>query len=450
MKSPLLQFLVQRFAAPPYQGAAGLVVAVSGGVDSMVLLDVVLRLRHIHGAPVRAFHCDHRTGRFARVARDLVRASCAEREVPLVEAVFEAGDGANFEFRAAAFRRARLAGALQPGEFALLAHHAGDQMETMLLALCRGARVASPLAMAPHRNRRLRPLLDVTRATILAHAAVAAVPHVQDSSNYDPRFQRNYLRQEVVPRLAGAHEAPWIRWSRWAASFTQLQDQLNAAARDWLDRFWIEAGIPCPLLRRGWWQETPDYLQEFVLAQWWARLPCPPPINAHHEQLIAWFQAAETGSFQHEGGVVYCDRDGLTWWPALPTAPRFCHWDEWFDWGPWRWRFSRPSGEGIGTRDKQNAHARRTMAILRGQAVKRFPKTPSPQSVATWHECEGLFVSLPDGLGPRIREWYRTERFPRRLRGLLPNLACKQTGAEVHFVDFLAQHPQSVHIETRK
>lgn len=449
MKTQLQQHLVQRFAKPPYRGAAGFLVAVSGGVDSMVLLDVVLRLRHIHGATPRVFHCDHRTGRFSDQSRRLVQETCARLGLPLREVVFTEPVGANFEYRAAAFRRTQIEAALLPDEVALLAHHAADQMETMLLALSRGARVASPVAMAAERDRRLRPLLDVDRGMILDHAATAGVAHVLDPSNYDRGFQRNYLRHEVVPRLAEGHDKPWLRWQRWAASFSQLQHQLHAAAGEVLAAYWQSDGLPRPLLQREWYAATPPYLHEFVLAQSWSRFGCPPPINRHHEQLITWLAQGRIGSFEHEGGVAYCDQDGLTWWPKPPSETRFVPWDTSFEWGPWCWRLRRPEAHLHERNDKLISHALRTMALLSGRPVSRLPGNEPPLSFVNWHESDGLFVSLPNGVGRRIKEWYRTEQVPHRLRRLLPQLSVNKTGTAIHVVDVIANHPDSVLIEPR-
>lgn len=455
LKTRLLQHLSARFAQAPYRGSRGFVVSVSGGVDSMVLLDVVLRLQHVHGAAVRVFHCDHGTGRFAVCSHRLVHEYCDRHGLPLLTVAFDAASGANFEFRAGAFRREQLARTLGEGESALLAHHAGDQMETMLMALSRGAVAASPLGMAAAKNRRLRPMLDVDRAWILEHAAAAAVPHVLDAANYDGRFRRNHVRHQVIPLLAEGHEKPWLRWQRWHASFAELQDQLDAAAEPLLDAHWGSGPGDVPLLQRAWWSACPPYLREFVLRRFWLRLDLAPPIHAHHRRLLQWLAAGEVGSFEHEGGTLHCDLDGMCWWPA-PTATDgqvMFRWDEPFVLGPWVWRLSRPQCAAAATDGKPNLAGLRTMALLRGRAVADLPPVPLASRrlwAARVRDAEALFRLPPGPRTPQLREWLRRERVPHRVRRLLPCFKVEPEGETLAFVTYLAMFPESVHLQSRR
>ncbi len=450
MKTRLLQHLSARFAQAPYRGCRGFLVSVSGGVDSMVLLDAVLRLAHVHRAAVRVFHCDHGTGRFAACSRQLVADFCAAHELSLLVAAFDAADGPDFEYRAAVFRREQLARALGEGEVVLLAHHAGDQMETMLMALTRGAVAASPLGMAAAKNRRLRPLLDVDRGIILEHAAAAEVPHVLDGSNYDGRFRRNHLRHQVIPLLAEGHEKPWLRWQRWHASFAELQDQLDAAAEPLLAAYQSVGPGGLPLLQREWWSACPPYLREFVLRRFWRDLGLAPPIHAHHRQLVQWLDAGELGTFQHEDGTVHCDLDGLTWWPAPATVDGCVAWGEPFRLGPWVCRLARPRRQADDQGPKPKQAGLRTMALLRGRAVADLPPVP-PSWRDLWavrlQQTETLFLSAPTARTPQLRDWLRREKIPHRVRRLLPCLRLTPEGEALPLEAYLAMFPESVQLE---
>lgn len=193
----------------------GMVVALSGGRDSSVLLHVLCRADNLP-APVRAVHVNH--GLHA-AADDWQRhceafAATLNIECRAVAVTVGAGDGPEAAARAA--RYAALAGELAPGEWLLTAHHAGDQAETLLLNLMRGSgadglRGAAALRpFAP--GVLLRPLLDADPADIDAYARDHRLEWLDDPSNDDDSLDRNFLRHRVVPLLQ----------QRWPAAARQI------------------------------------------------------------------------------------------------------------------------------------------------------------------------------------------------------------------------------------
>jgi tRNA(Ile)-lysidine synthase len=184
--------------------------------------------------------------------------------------------GASTEAAARTRRYAALRSALADDEWLLLAHHRDDQLETVLLQLLRGAGPAG-LAGSPERTgQALRPLLSLPRAALRECLARRGLGWSEDPSNADPRFDRNYLRHEIVPRLLarwpGATGAV-ARSARLAAEAQQLlaaqADAQLALARDGaglratvlralgeparrnLLRRWLQqAGLPLPDERR--------------------------------------------------------------------------------------------------------------------------------------------------------------------------------------------------------
>jgi tRNA(Ile)-lysidine synthase len=200
-------WLAQRLAAlgVPLHGAQ-LCVAFSGGADSTALLATLATLAALQPRwrlRLRALHVDHalhaHSARWARAARAQAQrlgVACTVLRRPVRP---RAGESVEAEARAT--RYAALRGALAEGEWLLLAHHGDDQLETVLLQLLRGAGPAG-LAASPERSgRELRPLLPLRRAALRAALAAAGLEWSEDPSNADARFDRNYLRQEVVPRL---------------------------------------------------------------------------------------------------------------------------------------------------------------------------------------------------------------------------------------------------------
>jgi tRNA(Ile)-lysidine synthase len=201
----------------------GWVVAFSGGVDSLALLAALQRLRASRPArgrvSLRAIHLDHglnpRSAQWARACR----VACRALGVPLTvhRLQLAPGRGVSVESAARDARYARLRGSLRRGEVLLTAHHLDDQLETILLQLLRGAGV-NGLAAMPElavfgQGLHLRPLLSLERRQLAAWARTQDLAWIDDDSNADRRFDRNYLRHEVLPRLL----ARWPAAARVAA-----------------------------------------------------------------------------------------------------------------------------------------------------------------------------------------------------------------------------------------
>lgn len=210
--------------------------AYSGGLDSTVLLDLLVRLRETAGFALSALHVHHGLSRNADRWAQSCAAFAATRGVPLaVERVtVERGHPAGLEAAARAARHAAFA--RTPADFVALAHHRDDQAETVLLQALRGTGVKGLSAMGPARQAGgavwLRPLLDERRDVLLAHAREAGLDWVEDESNEITAFDRNFLRHEVMPVLETRfpqYRESLARLARHAASASGL---LEAIARE--------------------------------------------------------------------------------------------------------------------------------------------------------------------------------------------------------------------------
>lgn len=185
--------------------AAPLLLAFSGGLDSTVLLHLLAAHPQARARGLRVLHVDHGLQPASADWAEHCRQACATLGLPFElrrVQVKPAGEGLEAAARRA--RYAALAEAQAEGEVVALAHHRDDQAETVLLRLLRGS--ADGLAgMA--RLRRFgrgwlwRPLLAVPRERLLAHARAAGLAWIEDPSNRNPAYDRNYLRQDVLPRL---------------------------------------------------------------------------------------------------------------------------------------------------------------------------------------------------------------------------------------------------------
>lgn len=224
----------------PGWSAASFCVALSGGVDSVVLLHAMRSLRPgRRPSGLRAVHVDHGLQSQSPDWAGHCRAHCERLEVPFEVATLElqAAPGASLEAQAREARYAALAGRLHPGEWLLTAHHRDDQLETVLIQLMRGAGVMGLAAMPARRplgaGWHVRPLLDVDRAEIAAYAALHALDFQRDPMNESPRFDRAWLRQEVLPQLRARWPAATATVARSAAHLAQAARLLaELAAQD--------------------------------------------------------------------------------------------------------------------------------------------------------------------------------------------------------------------------
>ncbi len=190
---------------PQLQAARRVWVGYSGGLDSTVLLHVVTHL--LATEKISAIHINHQLNPAADEWAQRCRASCAALGVGLVEATVRVEKRKHgLEQAAREQRYAVFAKVMEENDFLLLAHHADDQVETILYRLLRGSGprglAGMPQSRALGRGRLLRPLLKFTRADLKEYGVRHGLSWVEDESNQHTGFDRNYLRHRVIPALA--------------------------------------------------------------------------------------------------------------------------------------------------------------------------------------------------------------------------------------------------------
>ena len=201
--SALLEQLFSETLQHSVSVSAPLCIAFSGGLDSTVLLHLASRLA---ARPLRAIHVDHNLhAESAAWAQHCVHAAAQlgiECEVAEVSVTREDG---GIEAAARAARYQVFADSLQPEEVLLTAHHARDQLETFLLQALRGAGprglAAMPVCSARRGYSHVRPLLTAGIDMLRGYAEAHGLDWLDDPSNAQLDFDRNYLRHEVLPRI---------------------------------------------------------------------------------------------------------------------------------------------------------------------------------------------------------------------------------------------------------
>ena len=274
--------------APP-----ALCIAFSGGPDSTALLHALAQLPEARERGLRALHVDH--GLHANSADWAKRCAdfCESLAIPWTTLRVQV-DHARGEGLEAAARRARyaaFAANLGEGEWLVLSHHRDDQVETVLLKLLRGAgpeglggmRTLRPFA----RGFLWRPLLETPRENLRRYLSENDLSCIDDPANADPRFARNVLRREIMPRMA-------VHWRHADASILHAA-QLCRAAADYIGN---TAQSALANLRREAdtldvtrWLALPEALQAPVLDTWLHARGLPAPPDASRAELAR--QAAD-------------------------------------------------------------------------------------------------------------------------------------------------------------
>lgn len=212
--------------------------ALSGGVDSMVLLALLRRLQSRFGYRLVAAHVDHGLSPHAGEWAEACARHCATAGVPLQVFRVEV-DRRHPQGLEAAARDARLAALERVAcDWLVFGHHQDDQAETLLFRLLRGSGVrgaAGMRAVAPAAGGvpgRLRPLLAVRRAEILDWARRHGLGWVEDESNAEIRFTRNAIRHRLLPVAEALFPAAVPALARAAGHFAEADALLGELAAD--------------------------------------------------------------------------------------------------------------------------------------------------------------------------------------------------------------------------
>lgn len=256
-----------------------ILVAFSGGLDSTVLLHQLVQWRTENpGVTLRAIHVHHGLSANADAWVTHCENVCQQWQVPLVvERVQLAQEGLGIEAQARQARYQAFARTLLPGEVLVTAQHLDDQCETFLLALKRGSGPAGLSAMAEVSEfagtRLIRPLLARTRGELEQWALAHGLRWIEDESNQDDSYDRNFLRLRVVPLLQQ-------RWPHFAEA-TARSAALCAEQESLLDELLADDLAHCQT-SQGTLQIAPmlamsDARRAAIIRRWLAGQNAPMP-----------------------------------------------------------------------------------------------------------------------------------------------------------------------------
>lgn len=185
-------------------------LAVSGGVDSMVLLHVFLKLREEFAISFHVMHINHQLREASQTEQAFMMQFCEEHHIPLAVRIWQHPPlTSQIEVLARQFRYANFKRYMQEQDihYLVTAHHKNDQAETFLMRAIDGHRVSRLGGIAPKRNLSqsslmcLRPFLSQDKDSLYAYAKKHKVPFYEDVTNHDLDYQRNRMRHQILPML---------------------------------------------------------------------------------------------------------------------------------------------------------------------------------------------------------------------------------------------------------
>lgn len=301
---------------------ASIIVAVSGGVDSVTLLDLLMQLQPDYGWDIAVAHLDHKvrptSSDDAQLVADLARK---------YDLKYYLGQLDGSETREAALRKARYdyLEAIRAGHKAnwiVTAHHRDDRIETSVFNTIRGADRYGMTAMQPVRGHIVRPLLPFRKGDLIAYAHANKLPFVEDETNIDQGYSRNFVRHSLLP-LAARYDKDFH--DDYIASLDRL-DKLNSSIESGLEQVlrYLDNGSEEDVLRlsrAGFGKLAPEVQLNLLVHI--ARQLCPGIglSDANLAEALHFLLTAKTGGSKVLAGMLRAVREYDTL-VFSPTAPQ--------------------------------------------------------------------------------------------------------------------------------
>ncbi len=237
----------------------GIVVGFSGGADSVMLLCMLMKYREVRDFKILAVHINH-----------MIRGEEADRDEEFSRKFCE---GCGIEFlsfsinvpeiaKAKSFGIEEAARVARYSQFDKLintrddvsaiavAHNSTDNLETSLFNMMRGAGARGLAGISPVRDNIIRPLIFVRKKDIIEALIGAGIPFVTDSTNFEINYKRNYIRNEILPKLYVLSENPELKVQRLSAMLRDDNDYLEKCALDFIRSNQLSNGIERDKLKK--------------------------------------------------------------------------------------------------------------------------------------------------------------------------------------------------------
>jgi len=323
---PPVGFFVTPAALAGMEPQTSVLLALSGGADSRALLDLLAEASKRDGFSILLAHVNHGIrGEDAIRDREFCRGLAEQYglEIAVLDADVPAlarARGQGIEETAREVRYAFFERLMRERAIPLLAtaHHADDNLETLLFRLCRGSGTRGLSSIAPCRpfggGYLVRPLLRVSRREIEAFCEARRLEFVRDETNADPTYARNRIRSEVIPVLESLFDAPQKRVADLAQDLREDDAYLSTVAQEFYTRNLTDGMLPCEPLAA-----LPVPIRSRVMRVWIEREIGAEPERVHLRAIEELLHASRNAT-----GEVALPRDFIVtrWFGSLAIQPR--------------------------------------------------------------------------------------------------------------------------------
>ena len=424
------------FTVPTPSALAGLdpqtsvLLALSGGADSCALLELLAKQAERDRFSILLAHVNHGIrGEDAIRDREFCR-TLAERyglEIALLDAdvpALAAARGEGIEETARAVRYEFFARLMRERNIPLLvtAHHADDNLETVLFRLCRGSGTRGICGIAPCRpfegGYLVRPLLHVTKREIEGFCRERGLSFVTDATNGDTAYARNRIRAEVVPILESLFDAPQRRVADLTEDLREDERYLSDQARAFCARYIKDGTLPCEPLA-----SLPLPIRSRVLRLWVEQAAGVEPERVHLSAIGDLLAASRNATGE---AALPHDLVAVRWFGSLRILPR----EEGRRIGfliPLTFGIHRLSGSGITIEVTQVDSPRKIHNLYTQTCIISRSVFDIIRNGANWRPYGAGDLILQGGMHKRLRRCWNEAGVPNRLRGDLPIL-CDREG----------------------
>lgn len=283
------------------KATSNLLVAFSGGIDSKVLLHILAGLRNKKQIQqLAAIHINHNLQKPADDWQRQCEQDCQHLQIPLQIKKLQLVNRPNKNIEAVA-REARyqvFSQLLEKHHWLVMAHHQDDQAETLLFRLLRGSGLQGAAAMPQTRalgeGKLLRPMLDITREQIEAYAVANKLCWIEDPSNQNTDFSRNFLRHKVLPLI----KQKWPGYSTTFSRFADLACEQTQLLEALADEDLAKVIDNQQAIRLADLQQLPDVRKKNLLHFWGKKNAEHSPASEEIATLLAQLHAAQSKSIE--------------------------------------------------------------------------------------------------------------------------------------------------------
>lgn len=306
-----------------FNSQVSVLVAVSTGADSMALLNLLAQLPSALRPRLNVVHVNHQLRQASVKEAAFLTTYCQQHDWPLFQTKWPlaAHPQHGTEVAARQFRYQYFARVLQQQGISYLvtAHHADDQLETMLMRLARGGNLQQLTAIAPvrqfHSGQLVRPLLPFTRQQLRRYVATKKIPFFEDQTNQDVRITRNRIRHEVVPVLKALNPLA----AQHAVNYAVQLQRVLAVNDSQLDHALTQIGTFTAIGYQGdltLWHQLSSDKQRLVLERLLTRVLVEKGVAVKAQQITAVLQLLNSQRAQSQ-------LDLAAGWQARKTYQKF-------------------------------------------------------------------------------------------------------------------------------